>query len=445
MRNQTPISTRSGRRPSFLRRFIVDARGNYAILFALSVIPILIAVGAAIDISRAYVVKQRMTKALDAAGLAVAGMTGLTNAQIQTTAQNFFNANYPATKIGVPGTLTVSSTSAKVMLSASASMPTAIMGIIGVKTMSIAANSEITKLGKKLEVALVFDNTGSMSQNSKLSSLQTAAKSFLTVLQNSAPNAGDVKVAIVPFTTDVNVGSSNSAATWLKWSWTYPSQTCTTTWRGTTCTSTTSTKTVSKTGWKGCVTDRDQSDDVSVTPPSTSDSTTLYPADNANTFNNNCSLQSLMSLSYDWTALTSKINAMTAGGSTNTTIGLVWGWNMLTQGMPLSTAAAADPKKINKVLIFLTDGDNTYYRQGAVTCDGSNICAGADARTALVCSAIKDAGITVYTIRTLDGNATLLSACSSGAGYYYDVSSASQLNSIFTAIATSISNLRISQ
>lgn len=445
MRNQTPILPRSGRHPSFLRRFIRDARGNYAIIFALSVIPILIAVGAAIDISRAYVVKQRMTKALDAAGLAVAGMTGLTTAQIQTTAQNFFNANYPATKIGVPGTLTVTSTTSKVTLSASASMPTAIMGIIGINSMSIAASSEITKLGKKLEVALVFDNTGSMSQSSKLSSLQTAAKSFLTVLQNSSSTPGDVKVSIVPFTTDVNVGSSNSAATWLKWSWTYPTYTCTKTWSGTTCVSGTATKTVSKTGWKGCVTDRDQSNDVSVTTPSTSDSTTLYPADNTNTYNNSCSLQSLMPLSYDWTALTSKVNAMTAGGSTNTTIGLVWGWNMLTQGMPLSTAAAADPKKLNKVLVFLTDGDNTYYRGGMDTCDGFNPCPGADTRTALVCSVIKNAGILVYTIRTLDGNATLLSACSSGAGYYYDVSSASQLNSIFTAIATSISNLRISQ
>lgn len=422
-----------------------DAHGSYAILFALSIIPVLIAIGAAIDISRAYVVKQRMTKALDAAGLAVAGMTGLTNAQIQTTAQNFFNANYPSTKIGVPGTLTVTSTTSKVMLSASASMPTAIMSIVGIDTMSIAANSEITKLGKKLEVALVFDNTGSMAQSSKLSSLQTAAKSFLTVLQNSAPNAGDVKVAIVPFTTDVNVGSTNSSATWLKWSWTYPTYTCTKTWSGTTCSYGTATKTVSKTGWKGCVTDRDQSNDVSITPPSTGTSSTLYPADDANSKNNYCSLQSLMPLTYDWTALTSKVNAMTAGGSTNTTIGLVWGWTMLTQGMPLSSAAAPDPKKLNKVLVFLTDGDNTYYRDGMDTCDGFNPCPGADTRTALVCSAIKNAGILVYTIRTLDGNATLLSNCSSGAGYYYDVSSASQLDSIFTAIATSISNLRISQ
>lgn len=445
MRYETPTSARQEWRPSFLRRFTSDARGNYAILFAIAIIPVLIAIGAAIDTSRAYVVKQRMTKALDAAGLAVAGMTGLTDAQIQTAAQNFFNANYPSTKIGIPGTLTVSSTTSKVVLSASASMPTAIMGIVGIDTMNIAASSEITKLGKKLEVALVFDNTGSMSQSSKLSSLQTAAKSFLTVLQNSSPNAGDVKVSIVPFTTDVNVGSSNSSATWLKWSWTYPTYTCTKTWSGTTCVSGTATKTVSKTGWKGCVTDRDQSNDVSVTVPSTSDSTTLYPADDANTYNNSCSLQSLMPLTYDWTSLTSKINAMIAGGATNTTIGLVWGWNMLTQGMPLSTAAAADPKKLNKVLVFLTDGDNTYYRQGMATCNGSSTCTGADDRTALVCSAIKNAGILVYTIRTLDGNATLLSNCSSGAGYYYDVSSASQLNSIFTAIATSISNLRISQ
>ncbi|MES1989436.1 MAG: TadE/TadG family type IV pilus assembly protein [Pseudomonadota bacterium] len=70
-----------------LERFMADRRGSYAVIFALTIIPILIAIGAAIDLSQAYVAKQRLTSPLDAAGLAIGSMTGQTDAHIVTTAQ----------------------------------------------------------------------------------------------------------------------------------------------------------------------------------------------------------------------------------------------------------------------------------------------------------------------------------------------------------------------
>jgi len=436
---------------AFLRRWRDDTGGNYAVIFALSLIPILVAAGAAIDISQAFVVKQRLTRALDDAGLAIGGMTGLTAAQMQTNAQAYFDANYPASKIGVPGTVSVSASGNVVNLTVTATMPTSIMGIVGIDTLDISASSQITKMGKKLEVALVLDNTGSMSSNSKLTTLKTAAKNLIATVSASAVTTGDVKIAVVPFTIDVNVGSTYKSATWLKWTWDLPTQTCTTKTSGsganktTTTTCTQDTRTVSTSGWAGCVTDRDQSYDIAVTLPSTSNTATLYPADNSNTYNNSCSLQKLAPLTTDWTSLNTEIDAMAAGGATNTTIGLVWGWQMLTQGATLSNAAAADSTKLNKVLVFLTDGDNTYYRGGIGTCDGSNDCAGADARTALVCTAIKNAGIQVYTVRVMDGNETLLKNCASDSTMYFSVTAASQLTTVFASIAQSLSNLRISQ
>lgn len=186
----------------FLRRFASDRRGSYAVIFAVALVPMLVAIGAAVDISQAYVVKQRMTRALDAAGLAVGGTVGLSSTQLQTMAQNYFNANYPTSKIGVPGTVSVSQSGQIVSLSVTASVPTSIMGIVGIDTMTVTARSQITKMGKKLEVVLVLDNTGSMAQNSKLTTLKTAAKNLITTVSAAAVTAGDVKVAIVPFTTD---------------------------------------------------------------------------------------------------------------------------------------------------------------------------------------------------------------------------------------------------
>ena len=37
-------------------------------------------------------------------------------------------------------------------------------------------------------------------------------------MQTAAQSPGDIEVAIVPFNTDVNVGTSYANATWLDWS-----------------------------------------------------------------------------------------------------------------------------------------------------------------------------------------------------------------------------------
>lgn len=431
----------------FARRWSAAQRGSYLPIFAVLSIPVLIAIGAAVDLSQAYVVKQRMTKALDAAGLAVGGMTGMSNAQLQTAAQNFFNANYPVSKLGIPGTVTVSTSGNIVSLTASGSLPTAVMGVVGVKSMDISVSSQITKMGKKLEVVLVLDNTGSMSSSSKLSTMKTAAKNLIDTVSAAAVNDGDVKVSLVPFTTDVNVGTGSKNASWLKWTWDLPTQTCVTTGSGsnkkTTCTQ--DTRTVSKSSWSGCVADRDESYDIAVTTPVTSNSATLYPANNDNTYNGSCDLESIVPLSTSWTSLKSSIDSMKAAGATNTTIGLVWGWNMVTQGATLSNAAAVNTEKLDKVIVFLTDGDNTYSRSGIGSCNGSSDCSMVDDRTTLLCTAIKNAGVKIYTIRLIDGNQTLLRNCATDTSMYYSVTSATQLTTVFNSIAQALSNLRVSQ
>jgi hypothetical protein len=110
----------------------------------------------------------------------------------------------------------------------------------------------------------------------------------------------------------------------------------------------------------------------------------------------------------------------------------------LTQGGTLSNAAAVDTTKLDKVIVYMTDGDNTENR---FTTNQSQI----DARMTLACTAAKNAGIKIYTIRLMSGNASLLQACATNTGMYYSVTSASQLTSVFNSIAQAISNLRVSQ
>lgn len=432
---------------TLIRSFLGDRRGNFAIIFALTITPIAIAAAASVDISRAYIVETRLKAALDAAALAVGTASGLTNQQVQQIAQAYFDANYPEEVLGVPGTVIVSDSQTTVDISVKAQLPTVIMGLVGINSLEVGATSQVKRHGKKLEIVLVLDNTGSMNQGGRMTVLKQAAKDLIDTVAAAAVTPGDVRIAIVPFTTDVNVGVANKDANWLKWSWELPTQTCTTTGSGknktTTCTQ--DIRTVSKNSWKGCVVDRDENFDVSIAAPVVGNSATLFPANQNDVYNNRCSLRPIVPFSTNWTMLKNEIDAMVAGGATNTTIGFVWGWQMLTNGAILSNAAAPDPKSLEKVMVYLTDGLNTYDRGGIGTCNGSSACPRVDVRSELVCAGIRNAGITVYTVRLIEGNATLLRNCATNPSMYYSVSTASELTNVFKSIAQALSNLRLSK
>src|SRR6202000_773424 len=108
-----------------VKPFARNRRGNVATIFALTLLPMTIAAGAGVDLTRALVVRSRIAEALDAAGLAVGASQGLTTAQIQQLAQNYFNQNYTAdSSYGVPAAVTVTQGTNQVQLSASVNMPT---------------------------------------------------------------------------------------------------------------------------------------------------------------------------------------------------------------------------------------------------------------------------------------------------------------------------------
>ena len=151
-----------------------------------------------------------------------------------------------------------------------------------------------------------------------------------------------------------------------------------------------------------------------------------------------CTVATLMPLTASFETAKTKINSLTAGGNTNVPIGAMWGWNMLRKGAPLSTAQETQgAEKVSKYAIILTDGDNTQNTLGQSV---STI----DANTTAVCGAIKADGITVFTIRVIDGNATLLRNCATTADYYFDVSNPTALTGVFEKVLMNITKLRLS-
>jgi uncharacterized protein YegL len=288
---------------------------------------------------------------------------------------------------------------------------------------------------KKLNLALVLDNTGSMASNDKMANLKAAAHSLLGMLQTAAATPGDVKVAIVPFATDVNVGTGYVNASWIDWTdWEAANGTCSNTYyhSKSSCESNGKVWTPAPhSAWNGCVYDRDQNNDVQNTAPVTGAPATLFRAHQAS----KCPA-AMMPLDYDWTALNAKIDAMTPAGNTNVTIGLAWGFQLLSPVAPFNAPEPAPD--LDKAIVMLTDGENTQNRW---TSSSSSI----DARTAKACDNIKAANIKLYTVRVIDGDATLLQNCATKTSMYYDVQQAGQLSSVFVSIAQMLANLRISK
>ena len=442
-----------------ITRLLENNRGSVAPLFALAIVPILGTIGAAVDYSRAGAARSSMQAAVDATALAMAKeATGLSASQLQTKATAHFNALFTRTDVsGATVTATYSSTNgSQVVVSGNGAITTSFLGVLGIHSVDIGSSSTVKWGSSRLRVALALDNTGSMSSSGKMSALKTATKNLLSQLKSAATVAGDVYVSIVPFSRDVNVGASNYTQNWIDWT-TWNTQNGSYSggsgggcngwgWGGGGCNgngwgnngghgggSSGTWTPANHNTWNGCIMDRAQDYDTKNTTPTTSNTSTLFPAEQYSS----CPV-AMMGLSYDWPALNAKVDSMYPAGNTNITIGLAWGWQSLTAGAPLN-APAEDPNyQYQKVIILLTDGQNTQNRFGSSQ-------SAIDARTKKACDNIKAAGAVIYTVLVMQGNQSLLQQCASDSSKYFYLTSASQLVAAFNQIGTSLSKMRIAK
>jgi Flp pilus assembly protein TadG len=206
-----------------LRAFRDCKRGNVVTMFALATLPMIGFVGAAVDYSRGNSAKVAMQAAIDATGLMLSkDAQALDQEQLSKRATDAFIAlfNRPdvTNLIITPEFSSPSTSSFKLVLTVTGTVPTTFTKILGQEYMDLNVNTEVVWGVKKLELALALDVTGSMSSNNKMTEMKKAAKSLLTTLKNAAKTDGDIRVAIVPFAVNVNVGNNNANATWLDWS-----------------------------------------------------------------------------------------------------------------------------------------------------------------------------------------------------------------------------------
>jgi Flp pilus assembly protein TadG len=429
-----------------LARFGRDQRGNIAVMFALSLVPMLGFVGSAVDYSRATMVKGRLQSAVDATALKLTrDGENLSETDREAMATRYFNAVFDKQDTQGAPKLALATTEQRVTLTANTNLAAVFMPLLGITKMDVSASAVSTYDKTKIELALVLDNTGSMDWSGKMTALKnalistdpTTGKKTGILPQIAGMNAQRprIKVAIVPFDTQVNVGTSFAGTDFV---WKQGGKFKHVDWlgfKGEGSDFNFSGAATANDKWKGCVTDRQNPKDTSADVPVLSQTETLYPAANCATGK----LGALQPLTGDQTLLTNAVNAMQPSGMTNVAIGFHWGLRMLQNGTtPFGLGAATGTAGVKKYLVLLTDGDNTQNRFGDAQYK-------IDDRTKAMCSTVKAApeNITVYTVRVIEGNKSLLQDCASSTKNYYEVNSSNDIAKAFQAILDDITGIRL--
>src|ERR1044071_1799104 len=122
-----------------LRKFASASGGNMVTIFAITLVPVMGAIGAAVDYGQANSLKTAMQAAADTASLGtIKSASSLTPAQVQSTAAGLFNGSFAQPGIGPAVTASYDAPSNTVTVSASATFKPNIMSMVGITKMMIS-------------------------------------------------------------------------------------------------------------------------------------------------------------------------------------------------------------------------------------------------------------------------------------------------------------------
>jgi Flp pilus assembly protein TadG len=394
-----------------------DSRGNVATLLGFALIPILIGAGFGVDYGRALIIRERMADAADAAALAIGSWPGgLTDDELKIKAQQYFDANFPPSKIGTAGEIDVQLSEETVIINVDAVVPTTFMKLAHINTVQVGVTTTIAKKNRFLEVVLVLDVTGSMNSGGKLTAMKNAANKMVDTLFGSKASSDELKIGVVPFSGAVNVGTDKQGSGWIDTA-TYPNNSAIAKEDNafTNGQNAFSLLTSLNRTWSGCVRERANPYELTDDAPGTAAATKWAPyfaPDEPNESNTSCTTNYTNSYIRDgssWTSavcpsggttndakrqcytgkygttttcsqgtgpglncpastvmamtgvkdtIKNKITGLTATGFTVIPAGLLWGWRAVSPGAPYTEGVAYSDEKWTKAIVLLTDGDN---------------------------------------------------------------------------------------
>jgi Flp pilus assembly protein TadG len=410
----------TGKPSSLFKRFKADQSGNVALMLGLAIVPFFLAAGAAIDFGRYTGASTHVQISLDAAALAAAAGTKVSDADRIKAAEATFDLNI---KSGAAAQLDVKPAfkveDKKIKASADLVMPTSFMALAGITSLNSQTTAEVgIQIDKKAEVVMVLDYSGSMWETAgsevKYVAMKQAAISLVDDLAKTNPDK--VKFGLVPF--------SNMVYTTLPSAHVVDAP-------GTT--------------WTGCTLDRKNPYNLGVsTPIKTDDDTKWNPSIVPLVGTNDCTgyigrnLKTL-DLTKNFDSVTDQLSAMIPYDYTNISLGVEFGYHMLSPNAPFTSGADFDDEETRKFMVVLTDGDQTEFSFGP---GGTRSKENGELNLEKLCESAKANKITIITVALdLGPGATRdrLRGCATDPDRdFFTPESSSDLSKAFETIKTAI-------
>ena len=454
--------------------FLTDRGGVAAVWFGLTVPLVVAAVGLSVDMGQTYLMRERLSQALDAAALAAAGTPTANQQELEEKVRDFIRANYPEGKVGFHTNIEVEETQDTLYVKAWAELRPAFMVIFGKERIEVGVEAEVTKEVKALEVVLVMDVTGSMGTKkngkTRLQNLQEAAHLFLDTMFRPNLDLETLKIGLVPFSASVNISRYGLGRTLNNLpygpnvinnprniEWTTPGDNTT----------------AGKRKWKGCVLEnaapQDQYDNSgpwnmyrycrNSTPSSTSssrirDCDRVSSSDRYTSRDQNylCPKTPIMPLTNNETALKTSISTLRAEGNTYINNGLAWGLRVISPEFPFAEGESWNNEDWSKAIILMTDGESTmhnYYSIYGPTASHSINANNLDNRILDVCDILKEKNVLIYTITFDDGVSAdtkeIFESCATQPSMWYDAPTQAKLLEVYQTIARELANMHLSK
>lgn len=206
--------------------FMNSCGGNVTVVTGLMLLPMMFAIGSAIDYSGAASKRTKLQSATDAALLFVARGAAAdqtsTDAALQQYVKNTVQT-YVRSMLG-DAAVTIDEPSiaqgrSTIKVTTHAAYTTAFMQLAGVGSLPLTTSAQTVVPNSTYEIALVLDNSSSMITSaggkSKLDALKEAAKALVAAMFSTSLSASKSAMSLVPFTGSVRVGKTYQTATWI--------------------------------------------------------------------------------------------------------------------------------------------------------------------------------------------------------------------------------------
>lgn len=450
-----------------IQNYLINKSGNFSLIFAVSTMCLLIAVGTAIDIASVYKTKSRFQDVADATVIMAVRSGETAQGQLSKIADAIVKGQVgPKYSDSIKTMVKVDGE--EVTVSITGKHEHFLMGMIGKKQTTVTAESVSIFPGhNRKNIAFVLDTTQSMT-GAKMSTLQKSMKDFLVSIE-PALAANNSMVSIVPFADYVRIPTEYETANWINIQppeqITYNvldgenSVNCRTEGTGegqyTVCDSYVYIEEETLTSWKGCMGSR-PGEFHKIVEHNNRD----FPGFNGSRASCLDGYNFLEPLTSDISTLEQAVDDLTSAGFTYIPSGLIWGWRTLSPSDPFPESFGANEDTEN-LLVLMTDGANSmsldvdvydetryHWGQASSAVDGYEAINAATANplTRELCDLIKADDIEIATVafevsdsETLD----MLRDCASSAAQFYDAQNASEFEQAFQEIGRGQNEIRI--